>query len=177
MLTTTDFFIAGKWTGIATIVMAALTILAFVFKWGVRFRFVGITSFMAVLVAGLFALSIVPFTRAQIPGAGRYATVYDNGATQVVIAVSPTITQTQLEATLKQAASDLSSPGRLGRGENQILIRARTIIHPEPGMSQLVYLGAAKRSLINPSAADMADAGLTLEINAKEFAKLPQASS
>ncbi len=170
-MTTTDFFIAGKWTGIATLVMAVLTILAFVLQWGVRFRFVGITSFMTVLTAGLFALSIVPFTRTQIPGAVRYSNVYDNGAAQAVIAVAPTITETELEATLKQAASDLFSPGRLG-GENQLLIRARTIIHPQPGVSELVYLGSVKRSL---SVRD--DEAMTIEINSKQFAKLPSANS
>jgi len=37
MLTTEDFFAYAQWTGIATLVFAAFTILSFLFKWGFRF--------------------------------------------------------------------------------------------------------------------------------------------
>lgn len=147
MPTTADFLTVAQWAGAATLVCAAVTVLAFIFKWGFRFRLVGATGFMGVLTAGLFALSLTPLTRIQIPGAVRYSTVFDNGATQVVIAVPSQITDSELEATLRQAASDLYSFGRLGLDTNQLTIRARTIIHPEPGISQPVYLGQVKRSL------------------------------
>jgi hypothetical protein len=55
--------------------------------------------------------------------------VYDNGATQAVITVAPTITNNEVEATLRQAASDLYSYGRLGGDADQLTIRIRTIIH------------------------------------------------
>ena len=102
MLTTADFLQYTQWSGIATLLLAALTVLGLIFKWGIRFRLVGTTGFMLVLTGGLFALSIVPLSRTVIPGAARFTLVYDNGSTQAVIATSRQITPTQLEATLRQ---------------------------------------------------------------------------
>lgn len=148
MLSTAEFFIVFKWAGILTLVCGVLAVLGFLFKWGIRFRLVGITGFMAVLTGGLFALSLVPLTRVEIPGAVHYARVYDNGGTQTVIALPPTITESELEATLRQAAGDLFSPGRFSAaGENQLTVRARTIVHPEPGVSKPIYIGQVKRAL------------------------------
>jgi hypothetical protein len=147
MPTTSDFLQYAQWSGIATLAFALLAILGFVFKWGIRFRLVGVTGFMGVLTGGLFSLGLVPFTREVIPGAIRFSTVYDTGAAQAVIAVPPQLTESQLEATLKQAASDLYSPGRLARGQEQLTIRARTVLHPEEGISKPVFLGEVKRSL------------------------------
>ncbi|MEH2375604.1 Ycf51 family protein [Nostoc sp.] len=168
MLTTANFLQYTQWSGIATLVFAAIAVLAFILKWDIRFRVVGTTGFMLVLTGGLFALSIVPLSRAVIPGAVRYTLVYDNGTTQAVIATSPKITPTQLEATLRQAASNLFSSGRSGtRIDDKLTVRARTIVHPEPGISVPVYLGDAKRSLISRQ-----NSLMTVEIYTDKFAQL-----
>lgn len=167
MPTTADFLIYAQWAGIATLVFGAIVALSFLFQWGIRFRLVGVTGFTAVLTIGLFALGLVPFTRTVIPGAVNFSTIYDRGATQVVIAVPSQITESQLTATLQQAASNLFSPGRLGR-ERQLTIRARTVVHPEPGVSQPLVLGQIKRSL---SARD--DEKMEIEIYANNLAQLP----
>lgn len=170
MFTTAEFLQYTQWSGIATLVFAALAVLAFIFKWGIRFRLVGTTGFMLVLTGGLFALSLVPLSRTVIPGAVKYTLVYDNGATQAVIATSPQISPTQLEATLRQAASNLYSYGRLGsRGDNYLTIRARTLIHPEPGVSVPLYLGQIKRTL-----ATREDPQMSVEIYPEKFAQLPK---
>lgn len=170
MLTTADFLQYTQWSGMASLILAVLTVLGLILKWGIRFRLVGATGFMLVLTGGLFALSLVPISRTVIPGAVRFTLVYDNGSTQAVIATSPRITPTELEATLRQAASNLYSYGRLGsREDNQLTVRARTIIHPEPGVSVPVYLGQIKRSLANRE-----DPGNGVEIYPEKFAQLPQ---
>lgn len=138
MLTPADFATYSRWAGVATLVMASLTVLTFVFRWGVRFRFVGITGFLGVVTVGLFALSIVPIVHSPVPGAAKYTLVYDNGATQVVITVPPDIERSTLEATLVQAANDLFSLGRLGRGGDRLTVIARTVVHPEPGVTEPV---------------------------------------
>ena len=94
MLTNADFLTFTLWAGILTIACGLLAIVGFIFKWGIRFRLVGITGFMVVLTAGLFALGLVPFTRTVIPGAIRFSVIYDNGGNQTVIAVPPQITET-----------------------------------------------------------------------------------
>lgn len=161
-----------QWLGIATISFAVLTIVGFLFKWGIRFRLVGITGFTAVLTGGVFALSLGLYTRPNIPGNVHYSRVFDAGAAQVVIAVPPTITESQLEATLKQAAIDIFSFGRLGQGSNQMTIRARTVLHPQEGISQPLYLGEIQRSL-----AMREDENATIKLYRENLAQLPQPSA
>ena len=170
MLKTTDFLSYTQWSGIATLVLAAVAILGFIVKWGIRFRLVGATGFMLVVTVGLFALSLEPVGRTAVPGAMKYTLIYDNGSTETVIKTSPQITPEELEATLRQAASNLYSYGRSGsRGANQMTIRARTVIHPEPGVSVPLYLGQIKRSLNTRLDSEMA-----IEIYTDKFAQLPK---
>lgn len=172
MLTTADFLKITQWVGITTLVFAALTALSFILKWGIKFRLVGATGFLGVVTAGLFALSLVPLTRTVIPGAVKFARVYDNGATQAVIAVSPQINESELSDTLKQAASNLYSFGRLGQNEGTLTIRARTIIHPQPGMSTPLYLGKVTQSLEKRD-----DDKILIEIFSENIAQLPKPSA
>ena len=169
MPSTAEFLQFTQWSGIATIFFAVLAILGFILKWGIRFRLVGTTGFMLVLTAGLFSLSLVPISRTVVPGAVRYSLIYDNGATQAVIAIPQQITPSALDATLRQAASDLYSYGRSGIGDNSLTIRARTIIHPESGISVPLYLGQVKRSLANRE-----DSQMAIEIYQDKFAQLPK---
>lgn len=169
MLTTDEFLTFASWAGSITLLFAVLAVLGFIFKWGARFQLVGVTGFFGVLTGGLFALGLVPITRTVIPGAVKFSRVYDTGAEIAVIAVPPTITESELEATLRQAASDLYSNGRLGRDENKLTIRARTIIHPKPGMSKPLYLGQVKRSLTKRN-----DEQMQIDIFPDKLAQLPK---
>ncbi|NJN22418.1 MAG: DUF2518 family protein [Leptolyngbya sp. RL_3_1] len=171
MPTPAEFFEFTKLMGIATLVMAGLTLLTFAFGWGFRFRLVGITGFMGVLTVGLFGLSFQPLTRTAIPGAIPFQTVYDSGASQVVIKVPDTITEPQLEATLKQAASNLFNPSRLGPQNQTATIRARTIVHESGGRSRLLYLGQVQPL---PNAATGETVTVTLQPDA--LAQLPDQS-
>lgn len=170
--TTSTFLTITQWVGIATLACAALAVLGFVLQWGIRFRLVGATGLLGVLTFGLFALSLVPLSRTVIPGAIRYSVIYDSGATQIAIALPRQVTESELEATLRQAASDLFSPGRLGRGDNRLTIRARTILHPQPGVSQPLYLGQIKRSLSLRN-----DPQMEITLDQENLARLPQSST
>ena len=172
MSTTADFLNLTQWSGVTTLVFAALTALGFILKWSGRFRLVGATGFLGVLTGGLFALTLTPLTRTAIPGAAKFVRVYDTGATQVVIAVPPQILESELEATLRQAASDLYSYGRLGQDAGELTIRVRTIIHPEPGISKPLYLGQVKRSLVKRD-----DDKMALEIYKENFAQLQKSAA
>jgi hypothetical protein len=169
MPTPENFLTYTQWSGIATIALAGVTVLAFVFKWGIRFRLVGATGFMGVLTFGLVSLTFVPLAQTVIPNSTKYSLVYDTGAADVVIAVAPDITQPQLEATLQQAAINLFSPGRLGMGNTQLRVRARTVIHPEDGVSVPLYLGEAQRSLSTRE-----NETLQISIFDQNMAQLPQ---
>lgn len=144
----TNIFTYAQWSGILTIACLIVTLTAFIFSWGYRFRLVGATGFMGLLTVGIFALGLSLTPRIEIPGAARYTLVYDNGSSLAVIAVPPQIEQSAIEPTLRQAAADLYSYGRTGAGgNNSLLIELRTVIHPQPGTSVPLYLGSAKRTL------------------------------
>ena len=160
MLSTADFLVYTKWMAIATLVGAVVTGLAFLFQWGIRFRLVGITGFMGGLVGGLFALSLAPFSHGFVPGSTKFSLVYDNGGNQLVIAVAPEITESQLTATIQQASDKFFSYGRLGGSSSVLLVRARTIIHPEPGVSQPLFLGEMRHQAVAN-----ADAGSEIRLN------------
>ncbi len=147
MLTTAEFFKYFQWSGIATLAFAALTILALILKWGFKYRLVGATGFMGVLTVGLFGLSLVPIVHSNVSGALHYALIYDNGSDRATIAVATPITETGLDATLRQAAADLYSYGRSGAVDRQLKIRARTVIHPRIGVSEPLVLGEVTRSM------------------------------
>ena len=144
-----DYSTYALWSFYATIAFLLLSVLAFIFKWGIRFRFVGTTGFMTVLTVGLFALSLGLFSRVNIPNAVRYNLVYDTGANQAVIAVPLKITREQLDATLQQAAYDLFSYGRTATdGDSNLTIRARVQVHQD-SFTYPIYLGQIKCPLMS----------------------------
>ncbi|QUS61708.1 Ycf51 family protein [Synechocystis sp. PCC 7339] len=143
-----DVTIYLRWSAYATIASFIFMVLAFIFRWGFRFRLVGVTSFMTVLTVGIFGLGLGMFDRPAVEGSVRFNRVYDNGANQLVISVPVTVSPTEVEATLKQAANNYFSLGRISTdGNEQMVIRARTLIHPQPGLTKPLYLGSAYRTL------------------------------
>lgn len=164
MPTPAIFLEATKWMGLATLALAALTALAFLTKWGIRFRLVGISSFCGVLTAGLLGLSFQPLMPTIVAESVPYTTVFDSGAAQLVIAVPPSITNDQLEATLQQAAVNSFNPSRLSGAAKGAMIRARTIVHRAPGISDLVYVGQ-----VEPDSAS--ELGYRVILNSSALAK------
>ncbi|MGD2183385.1 Ycf51 family protein [Lusitaniella coriacea] len=164
----TDLATYTQWSGILTLVFLGLTLLSFVFKWGIRFRLVGATSFMGVITASIFALSLGLFTHTEIPGSVRYTLVYDNAGDKVVIVVPPTITESETAATLRQAAADIIPFGRAGTFGTQLTIRARTMLHPKLGVSQPLYLGQATKLMSD------SNAELDVRVFSDRFAQLPK---
>ena len=163
-----DTYTIGVWSGYIAIGFLVLTIVAFFAGWGFRFRLVGVTSFMMVLTAGIFSLYLGLFTHVEIPGAVRYSLVYDNGANRAVVAVPPDITADAIEPTLRQAAADLNSYGRTGtKGNDVFTINLRTVLHPEEGVSQPLFLGQARRSLSNRD-----DANIEIEVFSENIEQL-----
>ncbi|MEN9231172.1 MAG: Ycf51 family protein [Thermostichus sp. DG02_5_bins_236] len=142
------FFASATQVGLGLAgLLALLTLLAWIRNWPLKFSLVGYTAFTLVLTAGCFALSLGPIFRSRIPGAVHYTTVYDQGADRAVIAVSPDITPEQLIPTLRQAASDLGSSGRFSTGTSLFTLQARTVIHPEAGISVPLRLGTLQQPL------------------------------
>jgi hypothetical protein len=169
MPTPENFVTYTQWSGLAVLFFAALTGLAFFLRWGFRFRLVGVTGFMGVMTVGLFSLTLAPLSRTAVPGSVLYSLVYDTGGGEAVIAVAPDITRPQLVATLQQAAGSSFSPGRLGRANNMLTVRARTVIHPGEGISVPLYLGEVNRSLSQRN-----DPNVKITVFEENLAQLPK---
>jgi Protein of function (DUF2518) len=169
MISTAEFAQYFQWSGIATIAFAVVTILALALKWSFKYRLVGATGFMGVLTAGLFALSLVPIVHSNVPGALHYSLIYDNGSDRATIVVAAPVTEAGLDATLRQAAADLYSYGRSGSADKQLKVRARTVIHPAPGVSEPLVLGEVIRSLSGGE-----DSALEVRIDRANLAKVAQ---
>ena len=143
----TDIITYSIWSGYMTIALFILTLIAWIAGWGFKFRLFGAASFMGVVTASIFALSLGLFTHTTIPGAARYSLVYDNGYNKAVIVVPPDIDQSAIAPTLRQAVADLSTYGRTGsNGNNQFTVAIRTVLHPQDTISIPLYLGQAKQS-------------------------------
>ena len=146
MFSTEQLISISQWMAILTIVLGSITGIAFVTNRGFRFRMVGVTGITGVLTVGVFALGLSLYQRPSIPDAQKFVRVFDRASNQVVITVSPEITAPQLEATLRQAVTDLSASGRTSP-DGTLTVRARVLLHSSEGVSQPLYLGAAIRSL------------------------------
>jgi hypothetical protein len=157
----------GFWIGYVGLALVVLTLVAWILKWSFRFRLVGITSFTFVVALSVVALSVSFTPRAVVPGAVHYARIFDRQADQAVIAIAPTVTPDEVEATLRQAAIDLFSPGR-NSPDGTLTIRARTVLHPETGLSMPLYLGQIRRTLRSRE-----DAAMTIDLYPGNLALLP----
>jgi hypothetical protein len=166
----TDLQTYALWIAIAGGGLTVLTIVAWILKWGFRFRLVGVSSFTFVVAASVFALSLGFYQRPVIEGTVPYTRIFDQQADQAVISVAPTITEDQLQATLQQAAIDLFSAGRVS-ADGTLTVRARTVLHPESGLSLPLYIGQVRRTL-----ATREDPNMQIELYPSNLAMLPQAA-
>ena len=166
MFSTAQLIVYTQYLGGATIALAVITLLAFWRQWGFRFRLVGITGFTGVLTVGLFGLGLGLYQRAAVNGALPYQRIYDQSGDQAVITVPTTVTETELTATLRQAAADLYSSGR-SSSTGILTVRARTVLHPQPGVSLPLYLGQVRRSLAGR------DSAMAVEVYPQNLAQLP----
>jgi hypothetical protein len=142
------FVLGTRIFAITSGLLAVLTLIAWSRQSNWRFALVGYTAFCLVLTAGCWGLSLGPIMPTTIAGAAHYKTVYDRGADQAVIAVDPTITPEELTPTLLQASRNLLTSGRYSSSSTFFTVRARTVIHPQPGVSIPLYLGQTQQPLL-----------------------------
>lgn len=168
MVSTADLLTYAQWIAIAGGALTLVTIAAWIASWGIRYRLVGVTSFTFVVAASVFALGLGLFQRTVVPGSIAYTRVFDTDTDRIVIAVPATIQSEQIDATLRQAASDLFSPGRTST-TGVLTVRARTVLHPQPGLSLPLYVGEVRRSLSSRE-----DESMVVELYPDNIALLPK---
>jgi len=139
-------FVAGKWLGAASGLLALITAAGFLQQWGIRFRLVGITSFTLLLAisCAAFAFSYVP--RVRVEGAVSVPVVFDDGDALVVAAAPPDLAPEAFGPTVEQVARNLRGSGRGGDG-GVVRVRLRRLEPAASGASQPVVLAEAQRNL------------------------------
>ena len=127
-----------KWLALGGSGLGVLTLLAYITKWGIRFRLTGITIFTLLLSASCWAFEQSYTPPINVDGYKYAQIVYDNGYDLVVAQASDDFPKESIKPTLMQIASNLKGGGRNGA---QVKVRLRKIVSAGDGISKPIILG------------------------------------
>jgi hypothetical protein len=139
---------AGEWLGVASAALLLLTLVAFVVRWGIRFRLVGVTSFTVLLSLSCLAFAVSYAPRQLVDGAVSVPVVFDNGTDLVVAAASADLDPAAFGPSVQQVALNLRGSGR---GTELVEVRLRRVEATAPGTDTPVVLATAIRNLADGS--------------------------
>ena len=138
---------AAPWLGWSGLGLLGLTAIAFVARWGVRFRLVGVSSFTLLLAVSCWAFAVSYTPPVVIEGASRAPVVFDNGADLVVAQLPSDASDATIEPTLKQLAGNLRGSGR---STSTVTVRLRSFDTSADGRSRPVVRGELERDFRVP---------------------------
>ena len=115
---------AGEWLGVASAVLLLLTVVAFLVRWGIRFRLVGITSFTVLLSLSCLAFAVSYTPRQLVEGAISVPVVFDNGSDLVIAAAPAQMAPEAYGPSVQQVALNLRGSGR---GTQRVEVRLRRL--------------------------------------------------
>ena len=137
---------AGTWPGSAGAALLLITELAFLLRWGIRFRLVGVSSFTVLLSLSCLAFAVSYAPRDVVEGAVSVPLVFDNGSDLVIAAAPADLPEEAYRPTVEQVARNLRGSGR--KGDNgEVHVRLRRVEAVAPGVDRPVILAEASRSL------------------------------
>ncbi|MFL0777709.1 MAG: Ycf51 family protein [Prochlorococcus sp.] len=128
-----------SWSGLA---LCVITLIAFLVKWGQRFRLVGITSFTLVLAASCWGAGVSYIPKMQVEGASYLPVVYDNSGDLVVAQINEEFPNEAIQPSLEQLAGNLHSGGR---SSSTVHVRVRRVESAGEGISRPVIVGEVVR--------------------------------
>ena len=135
---------AGEWLGVASAVLLLLTVVAFLVRWGIRFRLVGITSFTVLLSLSCLAFAVSYAPRQQVEGAISVPVVFDNGSDLVIAAAPAQMAPEAYGPSVQQVALNLRGSGR---GTQRVEVRLRRVEPKGDGSDVPGVLATAVRNL------------------------------
>lgn len=139
---------AGEWLGVASAALLLLTLVAFVVRWGIRFRLVGVTSFTVLLSLSCLAFAVSYTPRQLVDGAVSVPVVFDNGTDLVIAAAPADLDPAAFGPSVQQVALNLRGSGR---GTQLVEVRLRRVEATAPGTDTPVVLATAIRNLADGS--------------------------
>ena len=135
---------AGTWLGIAGAALLLITVLAFLLRWGIRFRLVGVSSFTVLLSLSCLAFAVSYAPRDVVEGAVSVPVVFDNGSDLVIAAAPADLPEEAYRPTVEQVARNLRGSGR---NASTVEVRLRRVEPSAGGTDRPVILAAARRNL------------------------------
>ena len=130
-----------SWIGIG---LGLITIIAFLFGWGIKYRLTGTTIFTLLLSASCWAFNKSYTPPLQVEGYKYAPVVYDNGYDLVVAQAPEDFPEESILPTLKQIAGNLKGGGRNGAVVN---VRIRKLESEGDGTSRPIILGEVIRDI------------------------------
>ena len=127
-----------KWLAWGGSGLGVLTILAYLFNWGIKFRLTGTTIFTLLLSASCWAFEQSYTPPFNVEGYKYAPIVYDNGFDLVVAQASNDFPKEAIKPTLLQIAGNLKGGGRNGA---QVKVRLRKIESVGDGISKPIVIG------------------------------------
>ena len=133
-----------KWLAWCGSGLGILTVLAYLFGWGIKFRLTGTTIFTLLLSASCWAFEKSYTPPLNVEGYKYAPIVYDNGFDLVVAQASNDFPEEAIKPTLLQIAGNLKGGSRNGA---QVKVRLRKIESAGDGISKPIILGEVINNL------------------------------
>ena len=130
--------------GFLGIFLLCLTVIAFIFNFGFKFRIIGATIFSLLLSLSSWAFIQSYNEKVVIEGAKYLPIVYDNGFDLIIAKADDDFPQESIESTLEQLSENLMKGSRSGAN---VKIKIRKIEKISEDVSKPVVIGEVKKNV------------------------------
>ena len=129
--------------GFLGIFLFLVTIIAFIFNFGFKFRITGATIFSLLLSLSSWAFIQSYSENIKIEGARYLPTVYDNGFDLIITKADENFPEEAINPTLNQLSKNLKKGSRSG---SKVKIKIRKLERISNGVSRPVIIGETEKS-------------------------------
>ena len=129
--------------GFLGIFLFLVTIIAFIFNFGFKFRITGATIFSLLLSLSSWAFIQSYSENIKIEGARYLPTVYDNGFDLIITKADENFPEEAIKPTLNQLSKNLKKGSRSG---SKVKIKIRKLERISNGVSRPVIIGETEKS-------------------------------
>ena len=130
--------------GFLGIFLFCVTLIAFIFNFGFKFRIIGATIFSLLLSLSSWAFIQSYTENVVIEGARYIPIVYDNGFDLIIAKANDNFPEESIEPTLEQLSKNLRKGSRSGAN---VKIKIRKLEKISDGVSKPVVLGEIQKNV------------------------------
>ena len=124
--------------------LLVVTLIAFIFNFGIKFRIIGATIFSFLLSLSSWAFIQSYTENVVIEGAKYIPIVYDNGFDLIIAKADDNFPKESIEPTLEQLSENLRKGSRSGAN---VKIKIRKLEKISDGVSKPVVLGEVQKNV------------------------------